>query len=58
MPLWLRMATYNFIAQDIEEERKAQEEGNGQSSTSKIDFSDPNNARVNLPSHYIGASKK
>ena len=52
------MATYNFIAQDIEEERKAQEEGNGQSSTSKIDFSDPNNARVNLPSHYIGASKK
>lgn len=58
MPLWLRMATYNFIAQDVEGENEAQKEVNGQSSTSKIDFSDPNNARVNLPSHYIGASKK
>ena len=58
MPLWLRMATYNFIAEDIDEENKAQKEAQGESSTSKIDFSDPNNARVNLPSHYIGASKK
>ena len=58
MPLWLRMATYNFIADEYEAQHKAQEEASSDSSTSRIDLSDPNNARVHLPSHYIGASKK
>jgi len=58
MPVWLRNTTYNFIANSIEKENKAQEESNQSSTSSKIDFSNPNQAKVTLPSHYLGASKK
>jgi hypothetical protein len=58
MPVWLRNTTYNFIANSIEKENKAQEESNQSSTSSKIDFSNPNQAKVTLPSHYVGASKK
>lgn len=58
MPVWLRNVTYKFIADSIDNENKANDEYNQDSTSSKIDFSDPDKAKVTLPSHYIGASKK
>ena len=36
MPVWLRNTTYNFIANSIEKENKAQEESNKQETTEDI----------------------
>jgi hypothetical protein len=58
MPVWLRNTTHNFIANSYEQEAKMQKEASKGSSTQQIDFSNPNQAKVNLPSHYVGASKK
>jgi hypothetical protein len=58
MPVWLRNTTYNFIANSIDKENKANEEANQDPSSNRIDFSNPDQAKVTLPSHYVGASKK
>lgn len=58
MPVWLRKVTYNLIADSIERENKANDEANQDSTSNRIDFSNPDQAKVTLPSHYVGASKK
>lgn len=60
MPIWLRKITYQFIIDSITDENEAQNKALNKSNgnVTKIDPADLQQARNQLPSQYIKASKK
>lgn len=62
MPIWLRHATYNFIADQKQQESEAYSKST-KSDPNKIDFADTKSAKqklqqTNTPTYNTRASKK
>ena len=62
MPIWLRRATYNFIAEQKQQESEAYSKS-AKSDPNKIDFTDTKSAKQklqqsNTPTYNTRASKK
>ena len=62
MPIWLRQATYNFIADQKQQESEAYSKS-AKSDPNKIDFVDTKSAKQklqqsNTPTYHTRASKK
>ena len=57
MPVWLRNTTFKFIEGSIKEENDANNKSNT-GTTTNLDWSNPDKAKVNLPSYVTKASKK
>jgi hypothetical protein len=63
-PIWLRRITYNFIKEYTEKEHEAQNKGMGgkggskSSSTTNLDWANPDKSQVKPPSYVSRASKK
>jgi hypothetical protein len=62
MPIWLRQATYNFIADQKQQESEAYSKS-AKSDSNKIDFADVKSAKQklqqsNTPTYHTRASKK
>jgi hypothetical protein len=62
MPIWLRQATYNFIADQKQQESEVYSKS-AKSDPNKIDFADVKSAKQklqqsNTPTYHTRASKK
>jgi len=65
-PIWLRRATINFINKSIETRNKAEEKAYNDSTsktgktstTTNLDWGNPDKSKVNVPNYVTKASKK
>lgn len=59
MPIWLRNITFRFIESSLEQESEARNQSSGAgSSTTNLDWANPDRSKVNVPPAVARASKK